>query len=510
MGLLDRQKAIAEANIRKSFSIGEGTETTPEAFLSKGGKRTGYFQDNAENRAKHRVGQKYKKEQMGSFADREKKPKGAIVYGKGGASKTSYPTVQMKSPHSDKMETMVKDGGEWKLKVGGELTKVSAARQAKAEEKHSGKDGKEKTSMQAHVKELQELKMLRSNSHTDLDRHKIDKRIKSVEAIIKHKKDFANAKGVAKINNADYGKIDVTMGEGIKALSRDVNRLILNESGSDSKKLGTAIARKLMEVGTNYAKAVKTATKNIIDGKYDGKEVVGGLNKVKDSLQKQNSNLDSGKEISNNKDKIKDMNNAAIAKIKSVVEVIEIARSKLHEDKKISAEVKLRDIAKYSGVNITATEKALEAFKLDIDKVHNHLVNGSAGNRMDFMTAISGDMNNAMQKKLIKKFGKTPAATLEGMKIIKKKNSDKKDSSTPNRKDMFKIKATQFGQGHDFYYYEKSKNQWYFNASGGELAELNNVGTLKDIHDHISNNKIDVNKVKKSIDENLSILGIIR
>jgi hypothetical protein len=77
----------------------------------------------------------------------------------------------------------------------------------------------------------------------------------------------------------------------------------------------------------------------------------------------------------------------------------------------VNKESQLRDIAKYSGVNVTATEKIIDSLMLDRDKLAKWLVE-KPENGWDFSTAVTGKVGNKYQKQLVKKFGKKPKDTV--------------------------------------------------------------------------------------------------
>ena len=178
MGLLDKQKVLAEANIRKSLSVDEFSPIVEEEYLSKGGKRTGMYQDNATNRAKHRVGQKYSKDGQerldaaaeglkgqlerakkalaqasgdkkirieADIANFESKLKRVGAVNRAGEANKAEKkvgkekSVTMTNKHGN-TNTFVHHEGEWKVKVGGEYSKVSQGVQDRAAKMHG--DGK--------------------------------------------------------------------------------------------------------------------------------------------------------------------------------------------------------------------------------------------------------------------------------------------------------------------------------------------------------------------------------
>lgn len=82
-------------------------------------------------------------------------------------------------------------------------------------------------------------------------------------------------------------------------------------------------------------------------------------------------------------------------------------------------------------------------------------------------------------------------------------NEARQTYSKPNAKakkqlkGMFKLKAVQFAQGHNFYYYDKGKKKWWFVDVDGDLMELRNDYTLGKMNDYIQKNQININESKK-------------
>ena len=70
-------------------------------------------------------------------------------------------------------------------------------------------------------------------------------------------------------------------------------------------------------------------------------------------------------------------------------------------------------------------------------------------------------------------------------------------------KSMFRIPAKEFKQGHNFYYYDKRKTQWYFVDFEGDLSELNNEYTLKQVNGYIKKNQLNINETTQLIERQL-------
>lgn len=114
-----------------------------------------------------------------------------------------------------------------------------------------------------------------------------------------------------------------------QSVGREVTKVLMSEGGSDSRKQGTALARSLMTTDPkDHSKHLEGIKKNVINGKYDAKEVMGGLKAVYVQLHQQNADLDQGRQVSNNKDKIKEMNKLAQNRINAAIMSINSAANK--------------------------------------------------------------------------------------------------------------------------------------------------------------------------------------
>jgi len=95
---------------------------------------------------------------------------------------------------------------------------------------------------------------------------------------------------------------------------------------------------------------------------------------------------------------------------------------------------------------------------------------------------------------VMSKHGKNNIPTNESVNEAKQTYSKPNKAATKKLKGMVKIKAVQFKQGHNFYYYDKKTKKWWFVDSEGDLMELRSEYVLKQVYAFIKQNQINIDE----------------
>jgi len=101
---------------------------------------------------------------------------------------------------------------------------------------------------------------------------------------------------------------------------------------------------------------------------------------------------------------------------------------------------------------------------------------------------------NPKAKSIYDKFIKQLFSTNESVNEARQTYSKPNKAATKKLKGMVKIKAVQFKQGHNFYYYDKKTKKWWFVDSEGDLMELRSEYVLKQVYAFIKQNQINIDE----------------